>query len=59
MTLLNNTYLMHVDKSFLGIAREGEVRVNEVSWLRKEDFLMNEDSSAEGAVHQRTHYPAR
>lgn len=58
MTLLN-TFLMDVKKSFLGTAREDERGVNEVSWLRKEDFLVNEDSSAEGAVHQRRRYPAK
>lgn len=50
---------MDVEKSFLGTAREDESRPNEVSWLRKEDFLVNEDSSAEGAVHQRRQYPAK
>jgi len=50
---------MDVEKSFLGTAREDGEGVSEVSWLRKEDFLVNEDSSAEGAVHQRRQYPAR
>lgn len=59
MTLLKSTFLMDVEKSFLGTAREDEGAVNEVSWLRKEDFLVNEDSLAEGAVHQRRQYPAK
>lgn len=50
---------MDVEKSFLGIAREDEVRVNEVLWRERKIFLVNEDLSAEGAVHQRRHYSAR
>lgn len=45
MTLLGNTFLMDVEKSFLGTTRGDKVGVNEVSWLRKEDFLVNEDLS--------------
>lgn len=55
---LKNMFLMDVERSFLGTARGDEAGVNEVSWLRKEDFLVNEDSSAEGAVHQRRQYTA-
>lgn len=44
---------MDVEQSFLGTAKEEEVGANEVSWLRKEDLQVHEDSSAEGAVHQR------
>lgn len=54
---LKNMFLMDVERSFLGTARGDEGGVNEVSWLRK-DFLVNEDSSAEGAVHQRRQYTA-
>lgn len=54
---LKNMFLMDVERSFLGTARGDEAGVNEVSWLRK-DFLVNEDSSAEGAVHQRRQYTA-
>lgn len=38
VTLLGNTFLMDVEKSFLRATRGDKVEVNEVSWLRKEDF---------------------
>lgn len=59
MTLLKNIFLMDIEKSLLGTARGDEEGVNELWWLRKEDFLVSEDSSAEGAVHQRRQYHAR
>lgn len=59
MTLIKITFLMDVEKYFLGTAKGGERGVREVSCPRKEDFLVNEDVSAEGAVHQRRQYLAR
>lgn len=53
MTLLKNIFLMDMEKSLLGTARGDEEGFNELWWLRKEDFLVSENSSAEGAVHQR------
>lgn len=57
MTLLKNTFLIDMEKSLLWTAGVGEEGVNELWWLRK-DFLVNEDSSAEGAVHQGRQYCA-
>lgn len=56
MTLLKNIFLMDMEKFLLGTAGGlglgDEEAVNKLWWLRKEDFMVNEDSSAEGAVHQ-------
>lgn len=59
MTLIKITVLMDVEKYFLGTAKRLEGGFSELSCLRKEDFLGNEDVSAEGAVHQRRQYLAR